>query len=324
MPAERKRVVAVTGATGFIGRRLIPQLVAAGWQPRLLLRRDPADTLWGELRLEVVQGDLGDRASLDRLLDGADAVLHLAGLIKAPSAQAYLVANRDGTRRLAEALVQHSATAPMLLVSSLAARHPELSDYAASKRAGEEVARELLGQRLTVLRPPAVYGPGDRETLIFFQLVSSGVVPMLGDPRSRMAVIHVEDLCRALIGLLDQAPTGGVHAVADARPQGYDWNEILSAAAQAQGIAIRRRLQVPRWLLRTVALVGDAGRRIGRSNMLNSEKLNEILHLDWSVTEAELPPLPGWSASFDLTAGFADAVRYYRTVGWLNSIHKVT
>ena len=315
MPAKAVRRVAVTGATGFIGRRLLPQLADAGWDLRILVRRDPADRLWGDLDIEVVQGDLLDAAAVGRLVDGADAVVHLAGLIKAARREHYLHANRDGTRSLARAVAATSAH--LLLVSSLAAREPELSDYAASKHAAEQAAIEVLGRRLSVLRPPAVYGPGDRETLAFFRMAALPWVPVLGDPAARTAVIHVDDLCAALVGMLEQPVSGVIETASDARPDGYRWSEIMAAAAAAIGARPRAYVPLPRPLLRAIAAAGDFGRLIGRPNMFSSDKLRELSHLDWSVPAHERLHLPGWAPRYELQAGFEDAVRAYRGAGWL-------
>lgn len=316
-PAAPGRRVALTGATGFIGRHLVQELARAGWAQRLLLRRDPAAEGWGAVVPEVVAGDLRDPAALERLVDGVDAVIHLAGLIKATTRQAFFEVNAKASADLAAAMGRVAPQATLLHISSLAAREPGLSDYAASKRAGEDASRRALGERVTVLRPPAVYGPGDRETLVFFQLASQSRVPLLGPPQARAAMIHVADLCRLIVALLDQPSRGAVWAAADARPEGYAWREVLGAAATAVGNPRARFFQAPLPLLRTVALAGDLGRTLGSANMLNSQKLRELRHADWSVPAPERAPVPGWSPRFDLEAGFADAVRWYRSEGWL-------
>jgi nucleoside-diphosphate-sugar epimerase len=317
VPAEAgSRLVAVTGATGFIGRRLLPQLAAAGWRLRILVRRDPADALWGDLDIEVVQGDLRDAAASTQLVAGADAVVHLAGLIKAPSRDDFMRANRDGTRHLASAVAANPQT-HLLLVSSLAAREPTFSDYAASKRAAEQAAIDVLGERLSILRPPAVYGPGDRETLAFFKLASLPWVPLLGAAQARSAVIHVDDLCAALVGMLGRPATGRIETACDARPAGYSWREVMETAAGALGVTPRGYLPLPAGLLKTVAIAGDLGRLLGRGNMLNTQKLRELRHLDWAVSDAERLNLPQWTPAWGLQAGFADAVLAYRQHGWL-------
>jgi nucleoside-diphosphate-sugar epimerase len=312
-----KPVVAVTGATGFIGRHLVLALAQAGWQVRLLLRREPVEPGWEELRPQVVAGSLSDAAALERLAVGAQVVVHLAGLIKAARRAQFLAVNRDGAVALARATQRVAPGAHFLMVSSLAAREPGLSDYAASKRAGEDAVRALLGAQATILRPPAVYGPGDRETLLFFQIARRRTVPLPGDPRARAALIHVADLVRLIVALVGAPPRAGILAAADDRPAGYSWRDVLGAAAAAVGNPAPRFVQAPVPLLAAIALAGDVGRVFGSANMLNSQKLRELRHLDWGVTEAERVLPDGWSPRFKLADGFADAVAWYRDAGWL-------
>ncbi|MDE2148316.1 MAG: NAD-dependent epimerase/dehydratase family protein [Gammaproteobacteria bacterium] len=315
--SDAKPLAAVTGATGFIGRHVVAALLEAGYRVRALVRSEPADPRWQELRLEMVPGDLGDRAALSRLVDGAQVVIHLAGLIKAPSRALFFAANRDGTGALAAAVREHAAHAHFLLISSLAARQPRLSDYAASKRAGEDQALAMLGPQVTVLRPPAVYGPGDRETLVFFQLARHRVVPIPAPASARAAAIHVGDLARAIATLAGTSPSGIVAAIADASAQGYSWREILLAAARAVGNPAPKLVRLPAAVLKGIAAAGDAACRFGKINMLTSQKLRELRHPDWTVSEAERITPAGWQARYDLDSGFADAVAWYRKAGWL-------
>ena len=310
-------LAAVTGASGFIGQHLVRALISQGWSVRLLLRSEPRIGEWRSRGAQVVAGSLADASALAQLVDGAKVVIHLAGVIKAAGRDEFFTSNRDGTQALAEAVQRVAPTAHFLHVSSLAAREPLLSDYAASKRAGEDAARSMLGDRVTVLRPPAVYGPGDRETLVFFQLARQRLVPLLGSASARAAMIHVGDLARLIERLATLPPRGQVLTAADARPEGYRWDEVLGAAARAVGNERARLVHAPQALLRAVALVGDAGRRLGMANMLNSQKLRELRHEDWSVSASELATAPDWSPHFDLDTGFADAVAWYRAQSWL-------
>jgi 2-alkyl-3-oxoalkanoate reductase len=311
-------LAAVTGATGFIGRHLVVALSRAGWRVRLLLRREPDAPEWRELRPQVVAGTLADEAALSRLVEGADAVIHLAGLIKAARRADFLAVNRDGAAAMARAVERKAPGARFLLVSSLAAREPALSDYAASKRAGEDAVREVLGPRATVLRPSVVYGPGDRETLLFFQLAGRRFVPLLGAPEARAAMIHVGDLVRLIVALVvAPAQRGRLLSAADDRPEGYSWEQLLGAAARAVGNPAPRFVRAPQGLLSGVALLGDLGRACGSTSMIGSQKLRELRHPDWGVRLAERAQPPGWAPRFDLESGFADAVAWYRRAGWL-------
>lgn len=313
------RVVAVTGATGFLGRQTVVELAARGWQPRLLVRSQPLHPLWKHLEPELVPGSLSDRATLGRLVDGAEAVLHIAGLIKARSREEFLRINRDGTRLLAEAIAERAPGAHLLAVSSLAAREPGLSDYSASKRAGEDAAFEVLGpRRVSVIRPPAIYGPGDRETLVFFQQARGPVIPLLGGPAARMALIHVEDAAAALAGRLAAGPSGRVQAIADERPAGYGWREILAAGAAAVGNRRPRFVRIPASLLKGAGwLGGTAGRLAGKPAMVSSGKVRELLHEDWGLSPDELWRDPERLPAHRLETGFAGTAAWYRQAGWL-------
>jgi nucleoside-diphosphate-sugar epimerase len=310
-------VVALTGASGFVGRRLAPVLAAGGWRVRLLLRRDPVCPEWRSLDPQIVAGDLADSQALRQLVSGVDAVVHVAGLIKAARRRQYDAVNVTGSTLLAEATAQHAPHARFLHLSTLAAREPQLSGYAASKHAGEAAVRGLLGGRATVLRPPAVYGPGDRETLVFFQLASQGFVPLLGRPQARAAMIHVDDLCSLMAALLN-APAGGqVLSAADAKPGGYSWSEVFGTAARAVGNPRAQLFHAPAPLLHAVAAAGNVARLFGTANMLTSEKLRELRHLDWSVPQDQWARPDGWAPRWTLAEGFANAVAWYRRAGWL-------
>jgi uncharacterized protein YbjT (DUF2867 family) len=173
-PSPQENVVAVTGATGFLGRRLVKVLGEQGWTVRVLARRDITDPAWLGLEPQLVIGDLANSRALAALCDGAQVVVHVAGLIKARSRAVFDRANVEGSRQVA--LAAKTAGARLVLVSSLAAREPNLSDYAGSKRGGEDAAREIMGGDLTIVRPPAIYGPGDVETLRLFEMASKSPV----------------------------------------------------------------------------------------------------------------------------------------------------
>lgn len=315
--AAPRPIVALTGATGFIGRRLAPMLARAGWQVRLLLRRDPVIPEWRGLEPQIVAGDLRDAGALAQLAQGVNAVVHVAGVIKAARSHQYFEVNHAAAAALAAAVQEHAPQAHFLHLSSLAAREPALSDYAASKRAGEQAVLDVLGPRVTVLRPPAVYGPGDRETLVFFQLAQRRLVPLLGSSSALAAMIHVEDLLRLLVTQLAMEPTGAVLGASDERPGGYSWREVFAAAARAVGNDRARLFHAPGGLLRAAAWVGDAGKLLGSANMLNSQKLRELRHPDWSVKAGERANPAGWEPRYSLIEGFAQTVAWYRREGWL-------
>jgi nucleoside-diphosphate-sugar epimerase len=310
-------LVAVTGASGFVGPHLVSALARRGWKVRLLLRRwSPLPSLAG-VEAEIVWGDLQDEVALRRLVDGADAVVHAAGLIKARHASDFMTVNRDGTARLAALAPQ----ARFLLLSSLAARESGLSPYAASKRAAEEVLAGRTGPWFAV-RAPAVYGPGDRETLSYFKAAERGLAPEPMGPKeegrdARLSLIHVADLADALALALSTPLPASVYEIGDGRAEGYGYGDMAEAAGAAMGRRLTR-LPVPRPVMSAVAGLNGLWQSLGGpTRILTPGKVAEIFHSDWVAHDRRLAEATGFRARFDLKTGFDDAVQWYRAHGWL-------
>ena len=312
------RVVAVTGATGFLGLHLVVALARQGARVRILARRPTSHELWAGIPLDVVPGSLEDRHALERLAAGADAVVHAAGAIKARNRAAFLHTNRDGTNAIAQAARRCAPDARFIAISSLAAREPQLSDYAASKRAGEEAARAVYGDpsdRLVIVRPPAIYGPWDRETLAIFKAVSRAVVPVFGSGRT--AIVHVADATAAIAQLAMGTGDAGLYILADTNPAGYGIKDLLDEAARAVGRS-PRFVRVPDGILLAAGKTSAWwGRLSGNTPIFTAGKAREILHADWSVAENEVLPPALYQSKIGISDGFRQTVAWYRAAGWL-------
>ncbi len=306
-------LAALTGATGFLGRAVGEALSQRGWKLRVLARPGAAPPAGAE----AVQGRLADTEALERLAEGADLVVHVAGLVKARTPGDFLPVNVEGARRMAEAVARRAPSAHFVLISSLSAREPHLSAYAASKAAAERAVREALApDRFTILRPPAIYGPGDRETLALFRAVRRlPLVPLPGSATARLAVIHVADAAAQIVAEAEATPSGAVWSLADASPEGRLWREIVEEAGRAMHRTPRTVAMPPAAILALGALGSLAG-RIGPAQIMTLGKAREALHGDWSVGPDELAPNRP-PPRYDLAEGFADAVSWYRAAGWL-------
>jgi len=313
-----KTVVAVTGATGFLGVHLVAALAAAGAGVRILARRDPSHELWRDIRPEVVHGSLEDRAALERLVTGADAIVHVAGLIKALTPAAFLAVNRDGAAAAAEAARRLAPDARFVAVSSLAAREPGLSAYAASKRAGEAAVRAAYADaadRLVIIRPPAIYGPGDRESLAFFRAAARPLAPLYGTGRT--AVVHVADAAAAISRVALGAGDAGCWTLADPMPAGYFMTELLGEAARAVG-SRPRLVRLPDVLLLAAGIASDVVSRLrGRPSLFTLGMARQLLHPDWSVGPDELLPPGVYRSEIGLAEGFRTTAAWYKAAGWL-------
>lgn len=205
-----------------------------------------------------------------------------------------------------------------LLMSSLAAREPHLSPYARSKRLGED-ALQAAGGRMawTILRPPAVYGPGDRETLPLVRCMRLGVAPVLGGPEARFSLLYVADLADAVAHLLD-APRWqpGPFEIHDGCPGGYGWSDLVQTVGRILGRRVRP-LRVPPVLLRCAGRINlrwSAGR--GRMPMLTPGKVRELTHPDWVCDDGPLRATTGWCPQVRLEAGMRRTIARLRAGGW--------
>ena len=312
-------LVAVTGATGFIGRRIVRALVEAGCNVRALARRLPAgEQADANDAVSWVLGSLTDRTTLGALVKDAIAVVHCAGATKAASREAFFAVNGAATRLLAEIAAAQSQPPRFVYLSSLAAREPRLSAYAASKRAGEQGLRAFQPDLpAIILRPPAVYGPGDLETLKIFQMAVRGFVlaPMVDG--ARMSLVHVDDVAGAVMAALDldQLPDSPIE-FDDGTSGGHTWPEIAAAA----GTALRTTPRVVPVPAPALYLAGAAASLSSyltrRPTVMSWGKVPEILHADWVCTKGSFP---GYKPLWNIEKGFKDAVTWYSSQGLLTS-----
>ncbi|NLZ17906.1 MAG: NAD-dependent epimerase/dehydratase family protein [Desulfobulbaceae bacterium] len=298
--------IALTGATGFIGGTVLAWLIGAGYRVRALVR--PASLYKCRhlpAAVEWISGDCTEDASVRLLLTGADAAVHCAGVVRGATPNAFNRVNVDGTACLVQNAAALANNAKILLLSSLAAREPRLSPYAASKLAGEEALRHHGGDFFWgIFRPAAVYGPGDRELLPFFQAMFRGVAPVIGLPSNRVSMLHVDDLAAAILAWLrSPGPNHGVYEVHDGHSQGYSWREIIDIVASCRGKRVVR-MPVPVSLLQFLAQLNLAVARLsGRAPMLTPWKVQELLHNDWVADNAALEAATGWRPTVSLAAG---------------------
>jgi nucleoside-diphosphate-sugar epimerase len=310
-------VVAVTGSTGFVGGRVARGLAAEGWRVRALTRRP--DGLEETERMTPVFGSLSDPRSLDRLVEGVDAVVHCAGVIRGLSPASFDAVNVVGTESLADSLRRVAPNATFIYVSSLAARQASLSNYASSKlRAEQALARRSDRLRWRALRPPAVYGPGDREILSLFRQLRRGYAPMPWVDGARLSMIYVDDLTAAIAATLAcEAENGAVFEVHDGREGGYTWSTMIDEAALALNTKVRH-LRVPRTVMQ-VAAAANAVRSVatGRAPMITHGKVRELYHRDWVCRGNPLMEISDWRPEVTIGEGFRRTVTWYREQGWL-------
>jgi nucleoside-diphosphate-sugar epimerase len=260
----------------------------------------------------VIRGSLEDEAALTTLVTGADAVLHLAGAISAPSDAAFHAINESGTRSLAQA-AQKAGVRRFVHMSSLAAREPQLSAYAASKRAAEACLTNFADTiSIAVIRAPAVYGPGDKATLPLIQQLTKRLAIIPSALQNRFSLIYVKDLAEVAVAALNEDWTG-LRDADDARKAGYDWHDLAAAVSSIDGHRVRVAFLPQAVAYGAASLVSVGSAMLGRTAMITPGKMRELYHPDW-VSEADAlqanPPT-------GLEEGLRRTLAWYRQAGWL-------
>jgi nucleoside-diphosphate-sugar epimerase len=302
-------LLAITGATGFVGSALLDAALAEGHQVRALARREQAP----RAGVEWVRGDLGDTGALAALVAGADAVVHVAGLTNTPDPAQFEIANVTGTAHVIAAMVE-AGVRRLVLVSSLAAREPKLSAYGASKARAETLV-EASGLDWTIVRPPGVYGPRDVDYLEMFRTAKWGFVPL--PPGGASSIIHADDLARLLVTLAasNAAPTRKkIYEPDDGREGGWSHKELAAAIGRAMG----RRVIAPH-LPRPVLEAAAAADRIARGDKakLTPDRVGYMCHPNWVARFDRKPPPGLWQPQIAGEEGLKATAEWYRREGWL-------
>ncbi len=318
----------VTGATGFVGSHLVETLQRVGWSVTVLVRTPGKLEEIGIHGVHSVVGDLANLESLGHACQGQDVVFHVAGLVAARTPQEYLDVNRDGTARLVRA-AESAGIGRLVLVSSLAAAGPSqvgaprtedlapapVTAYGRSKLAAEDVVRRSP-LPWTILRPPTIYGPRDRELLTAFKAARLGIAPVFGGGSQELSVIHATDLAEALLASATAPGAVGLTAFAS-HPEVVTSGSLLHTIGRSLG-RTPWILPIPRpvgtLLLR---ITGAAAALAGRATILNPDKANEFFQPAWTCSPERLAEATGWRARITVDEGIPATTAWYRSSGWL-------
>lgn len=301
--------LALTGGTGFVGQATLDAVARHGLAARALVRNVPRDRRQG---VEWIAGSLSDRAALSSLVEGAEAVIHIAGLTSARDPAQFDGPNVAGTMALVE-VAKEAGVKRLVFVSSLAARRPDLSAYGASKARAEKIVA-ASGLDWTIVRPPAVYGPRDKDMFELFRAARMGVVPM--PPPGRASMIHVDDLAELLLALVPggEGVTGRTFEPDDGFAGGWSHRELAGAIGAAMG----RKPWVPHLSRATLSWLSRADCLVRRDKArLTPDRVSYMTHPDWAADPARAVPPRVWRPRIATREGLKGTAQWYRDQRWL-------
>jgi nucleoside-diphosphate-sugar epimerase len=324
--------VLITGVTGFVGSYIAETFAEAGYRVTGMLRTTSNPQFIEKLDIDLRYADITDRDSLNDAVAGHQYVIHPAGLIQAKSIDQFMSVNRDGTRNLLEAVATSCKSFKRFVyISSQAAAGPSdsmtpvtedipahpVSDYGRSKRAGEEACEEYMAKLpITILRPPAVYGPRDSGVLPFFKLVKSGWYWKLGKVEPYASIVHVCDLARAVkLATESQKSSGETFFTANAETPSI-W-KMQRSIAEVLGVPVKPFF-TPIWLAKVIAPIAKFfAKMVGQTPGLTTDKLRELEQRYWVCDSSKAEKIFGWRAEIPIELGLRSTADWYIENRWL-------
>lgn len=322
----------VTGANGFVGSHLVEALLKRGYEVFCLVRKTSNLSFLSGLKIEYRYGDVTDVEPSRKALEGVDFIFHLAGLTKAKNKEDYFEVNAQGTKNLIQTCLEANPyIKKFIYVSSQAAVGPckdffplnenakcePITDYGRSKLQGEKEVLSFKNKLpITIVRPPAVYGPRDKDILFFFQTVNKGIIPLFGFKESYISLIYVKDLARGIILTAEnQKSSGQIYFIADEKV--YSWTEAGKIIQGCLGVKALR-LRIPKFLLFTFASFSEMIARLkAESALINLQKANELSQRFWLCDISKAKNELGFSPKYDLEKGALETIKWYKENKWL-------
>lgn len=317
----------VTGATGFIGSNLVRELLKRGYKVTCLSRKTSDLSCLEDLDVSIVFGDCTDKASLLQLPLNFSYVFHLAGLTKAKREEDFFAANANGTENLLDCLSQNAQVVKRFLyMSSLAAAGPSrdgtplyetadprpVSVYGASKLKGELATLAYKDKMpVSIIRPPAVYGPRDRDFFLFFKMVRRGFYPYWG--KCYYSLVYVDDLVSGLIMAAESHEAEGkIYFLSDGSIYSNDdiVNEIM-LVMDTRAL----RMKIPAFVMKLIANVSE--KLAEGSTIINPDKLRELKHSHWTCNSKKAENELGFIPRVKLKEGIKWTADWYRIHKWL-------
>lgn len=322
----------ITGATGFIGFHLVKHLLSLNWELKCLVRENSFREPEFCNRVSWIVGDLNNIHSLSKACSQVDIIFHLAGKTKAHVNTEFFETNTKGTENLINIILKNNKNIHLIYISSIAASGPSnkfhineesdhanpVSYYGKSKLLAEKaILKHKKDFRSTIIRPAIVYGPKDKETLLFFKLAKFHLNPHLGVAKRHLSIIYVNDLIQLIIKVANTKTKSGEIFFATDNDNGYTWNNIMKTAAKSLNTHIFP-VFVPKFLIKIVFYFSNIKTKFSKkSTMLNIDKYNEMKYPNWVCSSQKAKNILNFRPKYSLEKGFIITSKWYKKMGWI-------
>ena len=324
--------ILLTGANGFIGSFLTEKLVNKKYDVNCLVRSSSNIRWIANLNIQFLYGDLNDKKTLRNAIRGVDIIYHLAGVTKAGWKSEYENGNYTGTKNLVDTILESGTKLKrFVFAGTQAAYGPSdslrpidenktrlpLTDYGFSKLKAQQYVESKMDQiPVTIVVPPAVYGPRDNDVLEFFKTVKMGIIPQLGGKDKYASIIHVDDLTDGIIQAAESKNSIG-QAYFLANPKPVAWSEIARITLDQLGKRAIR-INIPYALVSTIAAFTEIQSRITRKpNILSRQKLIEMRQDFWICSSQKAKKDFGFEPKINIEEGIKDTLAWYVAHNWL-------
>jgi NADH dehydrogenase len=242
--------VFLTGGTGFVGREVLRQLVAAGHDVRVLVREGSEDKLSLRDSVDVFHGDVTDAGSLSGALEGCDATIHLVGIIREFPHRGitFEKLHVTSTQNVLAACTEQGVSR-YLHMSSNGTRKDGSTKYHRTKWQAEELVRNS-GLDWTIFRPSLIFGQGSEFVKMLTELIHRvPIVPVIGDGQYRMQPVAVEQVANSFVKALNMAETVG-QTYQLGGSESYSYDDILDVTSEAMGKGKASKIHQPMFMIK--------------------------------------------------------------------------
>lgn len=322
----------VTGGTGFVGSHLVDKLIEKGWQVKCLTRKSSNLRWLKNLNIEIVCGSFFDDSSLKKAVEDVDYVFHIAGAVMSKTKQGYYISNQIATKNLAEACIKYNKNLKRFIyLSSQTVYGPSINGeptketddcrpittYGKSKLEAEKELLKLSQELpITIIRPPAIYGPRDEAIYQYFLAVSKGIISLIGFSDKYVSLIHSHDLINGIMLAAESEKTvGEIYNISSEKY--YSWKEIGSICKKVIGRKTIT-LKIPHIFVYLVAAISQLfGYLTPKGAVFNIEKARDFTQKYWILSPEKAVKDLGFKQEMNLEDGIKNTIEWYKNNGWI-------